>query len=189
MNLSRYSDEETARTSENCARQRAQNLRRYGAHSVLELCVGPSLRGLENAYREVGIRCRGNDIDPRWKAVYPKGDWILGDALIVKIPKDVDTVMFAPPLSRECSGKREDSLSIFKVVPSYTSFMLRDFPENVLRVCLCLPGRTFSTRKDRGDFYCLYSFLQRLPEFHRIEWDEIEEGCTKYVDICVSRRG
>jgi hypothetical protein len=189
MNLSGFSDSKTARTSEVCAQQRAQNLRSCGTRSVLELCTGPSLRGLENAYREVGIRCFGNDIDPRWKTAYPHGEWVLGDALTVKIPEDVDTVMFAPPLSHACSGKREDSLSIFEVRPSYTEFILRELPENIHVVGLCLPGRSFSTREDRTDFFYLLSEIRKIPGYSSLYWSPLSNGCTKYVDVYVSRQG
>src|SRR5512146_1716358 len=62
-NTSILSDDETARTDPECALQRAENLAVMGVESVLELCVGPSLRVLEAAYAQHGIVATGNDID------------------------------------------------------------------------------------------------------------------------------
>jgi len=57
MNISRFSDEKTARTINLCAQQRAINLATFDVKKVIELCVGPSLRTLAEAYRGVGIEC------------------------------------------------------------------------------------------------------------------------------------
>src|SRR5271165_6757205 len=106
MNLSLHSDETTARTRPACAAARAENLAALGVSSVIELCVGPSLRTLQAAYAKHNIRCTGNDITRRWKNYFPDGDWLLGDALAVDI-SPFDAAVFAPPVSLGCSGRRE----------------------------------------------------------------------------------
>lgn len=151
MNLSTVSDGDTARTLYECALQRAQNLYLLGATRVLELCAGPSLETLESAYETFGIKVTGNDIDKRWADYYPRGDWRLGDCLSISY-MDFDAVVFAPPLSRGCSGRREDALAIDQVFPRYTDFMARRF--GGVR-CLVLPARSFATRQDRAQFFHL----------------------------------
>lgn len=144
---------------------------------MLELCVGPSLEILEKAYEPFGISVTGNDIDPRWKSYYPKGNWILGDATKVDC-SGFDAAVFAPPLSKGCSGKREDSLSIDQVIPSYHDFLDSALP----RVCvLTLPGRTLSLKEDRSQ---LHKLVRHLSNRHRvIEVVPLKDKVTKYVDV------
>ena len=47
MNVSMFSNENTANTVDDVARNRAEWLRSLGAKKVIELCVGPSLKKLE----------------------------------------------------------------------------------------------------------------------------------------------
>lgn len=155
-NLSTYSAEETANTNPECARQRAENLAIMGARSVLELCVGPSLRALEKAYADFDIQVTGNDIDLRWPLHYPNGRWLVGDALAVDW-RGFDAVVFAPPLSAGCSGRREDALMINKVSPGYRAFMKR--PHHGIR-CMVLPARALATPVDRGQLHALLAAVQ-----------------------------
>ena len=156
-NLSQFSDSLTAHTNEEIAHIRAANVanhitnthgpmaQRGNIKNVLELCVGPSLKTLDEAYRNVGIKVVGNDIDFRWRKYHFHSNWIIGDCM--KIPWDTELVIFAPPLSRGCSGKREDSLMIEDVKPSYYAFLdewrKRQSPKMAMVV---LPGRSGATR-------------------------------------------
>lgn len=179
-NISLYSDAMTANTRLKCASQRAENLAillRPGAR-VLEMCVGPSLHRLEGEYAKYGIECVGNDIDKRWKNYYPTGRWIIGDALALDI-SNFDAVVFAPPLSKGCSGRREDSLSLEKVNPSYRNFLqaYRDFKGIKAMV---LPGRTLSVKHDRDELYKL------LNEINNYEVVPLRDKVVKYVDIYIN---
>lgn len=176
MNISTVDDETTARTCVTCAAQRAENLAALGAKRVLELCVGPSLRDLEAAYAAYDMTVVGNDIDPRWKRYYPRGSWIIGDARKVDV-SGFDAIVVAPPLSRGCSGKREDSLSLDQVVPSYYDFIALDAPLLVF----VLPGRTLSLRGDRAQ---LHRFLGSLAG--RTDVVPLREKVVKYVDVYYS---
>lgn len=176
MNTSLVADHLTAKTNKDVAKQRAENLFVLGAKNVLELCVGPSLRELESAYKLFNIKVTGNDIDPRWKRFYPKGNWIIGDALNIDY-KDFDAIVFAPPLSRGCSGKREDSLRISQVNPSYKDFLLVSSSFVGLKV-LVLPGRSLATRQDRKDFYNL---VFQFSNFEIVEMKS--KNITKYFDL------
>lgn len=175
-NVSIVSDDTTARTCVACAAQRAENLAALGVRRVLELCVGPSLRDLEAAYAAHEIAVVGNDIDARWKRYYPRGSWIVGDARSVDV-RGFDAVVVAPPLSRGCSGRREDSLSLDEVVPSYYDFVSMAAP----LIVFVLPGRTLSLRGDRSQ---LHRFLGSLSG--RAEVVPLREKVVKYVDIYYS---
>lgn len=175
LNISTHQDEQTARTCLECAHQRAENLSILGVGKVLELCVGPSLRALEGAYRRFGIGVTGNDIDPRWKGYYPAGKWLIGDAREIDV-SGYDAVVVAPPLSRGCSGKREDSLSLDKVVPSYYDFLNL----NSKVIVYVLPGRTLSIKEDRKQ---LHRFLAQLSG--KIEVVPLKKKVVKYVDVYV----
>lgn len=176
--LSKFSDDTTARTCASAALQRAEYLAILGVRSVLELCVGPSLRTLVGAYRQFGIDCTGNDIDQRWVDYYPKGKWLVGDAARMSTA-GFDAVVVAPPLSRGCSGRREDSLRMDQVVPSYYEFT--NLPNLV--VVYVLPGRTLSLRGDRAE---LHRFMSCLDG--RIEVVPLTDKVVKYVDVYVSRK-
>lgn len=151
MNISKFSDNKTAKTNITTAKQRAEFFNSLGIKSVIELCVGPSLKYLENEYSKYNIETFGNDIDKRWKEYYRNGKWIIGDCFNITIP-NVDAIVFAPPLSIGCSGKREDSLSIDNVFPRYDDFLKVYQGYNKLKVCV-LPGRTLSTKEDRKQYY------------------------------------
>ena len=176
MNISTVEDDATARTCTTCTVQRAENLATMGVRRVMELCVGPSLRALEAAYATVGIAVVGNDIDPRWQKYYPRGSWVIGDARKVSLA-GFDAVVVAPPLSRGCSGRREDSLSLEQVTPSYYDFVDLAVPLLVF----VLPGRTLSLRGDRAQ---LHRFLARLQG--RIYVVPLREKVVKYVDVYYS---
>lgn len=176
-NVSKFADNSTARTCPECAHQRAENLAVLGVKTVLELCVGPSLEALEQAYTEFGIKVVGNDIDPRWQTYYPSGEWLIGDATKLNT-SGFDAVVVAPPLSRGCSGKREDSLSLEEVTPSYYDFLGIKAPV----VAYVLPGRTLSVKEDRRQ---LYRFLSRLQG--RVEVVPLRKKVTKYLDIYLVR--
>jgi hypothetical protein len=175
VNLSRVEDEATARTDPECALQRAENLAVLGVRSVLELCVGPSLRSLEEAYGRFGIRCDGNDVDPRWRDYHPDGRWLLGDCFAVDW-SPYDAVVFAPPLSRGCTGRREDSLRVEEVLPRYADFVAR--PYGGLRV-MVLPARSLSTREDRRQFHRLVDWLPADV----VELTSGPRRIRKYVDV------
>lgn len=190
MNLSHFSIADTAITSLPCARQRAQNASILGGREVLELCVGPSLERLAASYAEYRIKCWGNDIDPRWKAHYPQGKWLMGDAFDVfrAHHKKFNFVVYAPPLTHGCSGSREDSLSINEVYPSYSTFidLVMEVKFNGC-VALVLPGRSWSTKVDRKQYFELKS--KALKHFV-IDEAALVDGCRKYVDLyLVFRRG
>lgn len=179
-NISLYSDAKTANTRLNCARQRAENLAillRPGA-KVLEMCVGPSLQRLEIEYARYGITCFGNDIDTRWKTYYPRGRWMIGDALDLDV-SGFDAIVFAPPLSRGCSGRREDSIPLEQVNPSYRSF-LQAYRGYTGVKAMVLPGRTLSLRHDRDE---LYKLLNDIPDYELVP---LRDKVVKYVDIYIT---
>lgn len=194
MNTSVVSNEDTASTNRECAKQRAEHLAICGVKSVLELCVGPSLQVLETEYKKYNINCIGNDIDVRWRTNYPEGVWHIGDALNISY-EGYDAIVFAPPLSAGCTGTREDSLLISQVRPSYRDF-LRIFydgmyiKEPMVKV-LVLPARCLSTRYDRQLFFKLINEIHKLK--HPGETIEVVELYTgkkkirKYVDIYIGR--
>lgn len=176
-NLSRLSDDDTARTDPECAAQRAEHLAALGARSVLELCVGPSLWTMEEAYARHGIRCAGNDLDARWARYHPSGTWLIGDALRVDW-SGFDAVVFAPPVTRGCTGRREDALRIDEVVPTYRGFVAR--PWSGIRV-MVLPARSIATREDRTEYHAL---LAEIGEPHEaIPLRAERRRIRKYVDV------
>lgn len=180
LNISLYKDELTANTRLNCAKQRAENLAillpRGG--KVLEMCVGPSLQRLEKEYNKYGLSCVGNDIDARWQSYYPSGKWMIGDALDLDV-SGFDAIVFAPPLSVGCSGRREDSLSLEKVNPSYYEFLRRYSNYHGVKV-MVLPGRTLSVKHDRDE---LHKLLYTLSKYDVVP---LKDKVTKYVDIYVT---
>lgn len=160
------------------AHQRAENLAILGAKKVLELCVGPSLQSLEHAYSAHGIEVTGNDIDSRWKDYYPNGNWEICDYSKVDHTK-YDAIVFAPPLSENCSGKREDSLSIDEVNPKYTEFM--DHVKNYDGVkVMVLPAKSVITRYDRTQ---LFKLLNKIPKYDLETLTCGRRKIIKYVDI------
>ena len=180
-NISAYSDLQTANTNILCAQQRAFNLAVLSSKKVLEMCTGPSLHVLETEYAKYDIKCWGNDIDPRWKEYYPQGNWIIGNALQLNIDlNEFDTIVFAPPLSNNCSGQRQDSLSINNVTPSYYTFLqgIQDFTGIIV---LVLPGRTLSLRSDKKQLYQLINFIGNK----KIEIVPLKNKVVKYVDIYI----
>jgi len=182
-NKSKFSDDSTARTNIESAKQRAENLSILRAKNVLELCVGPSLKTLSEQYRKYGISCTGKDIDPRWKSYYPKGRWIIGDCFQVDF-STFDAVVFAPPLSKDCSGRREDSLRIEEVTPSYRDFLNTKFSIGVL----VLPARSLSTREDRSEFYHLLSEAKKVGYVSVFESLFGLRNIRKYVELYIERK-
>lgn len=184
INVSNYTDEKTANTCLICGKQRAENLALLEVTSVIELCVGPSLAVLEQVYKSVGIfYVAGNDIDSRWRNYYPNGKWIIGDARHIEanILNEFDAAVVAPPLSRGCSGKREDSLNLKEVQPSFESFLGL---QNKVKVFV-LPGRTLSISKDRSDLHTfLYKIREKFP-LKSVDVVPLKNKVTKYVDVYV----
>lgn len=158
QNISTLAADKTATTRPGVASSRADIIASWGARTVIELCVGPSLRTLERAYAAHGVTCHGNDIDPRWRAHYPDGSWVIGDAMSVDV-SGYDCVVFAPPLSQGCSGKREDALQISDVTPGYDRFIdvMATQSRSQLYV-LVLPARSLSTRDDRRQLHRLIGY-------------------------------
>lgn len=184
MNVSQFQDANTANTNPSSAIQRAENLAALNVQSVIELCVGPSLSVLEQAYKTFNISVTGNDIEDRWRKFYPNGKWIIGDALKLDTSA-FDAVVFAPPLSKGCSGRREDSLSIDEVVPKYIDF-LNNLKSD--KVVLVLPGRTLSTRTDRKQYYKLLSNIVSLGfNCETIPLTAGRRSIVKYVDLYLTR--
>jgi hypothetical protein len=184
MNTSKVADNETARTCPDAAMQRAENLAIMGCKNVLELCVGPSLSVLQQSYRSYGIRCSGNDIQHRWSAYYRKGTWLIGDCLQVPY-EGFDCIVFAPPLSKGCTGRREDALPIDSVFPRYQDFLTRVRTQEVDFV-LVLPARSWATRQDRTQFHSLMNSLQLnglSPE--PVAITSGRRKITKYIDVYV----
>lgn len=175
-NISVVNDLSTANTKLTCAKQRAENLFLLGVKTVLELCVGPSLKVLEQAYSEYGITVFGNDIDKRWVRYYPKGKWIVGDALAIDYSR-FDCLVYAPPLSRGCTGRRDDALRVSQVTPKYEDFVLASNGFNGVR-CLVLPGRTLATKQDRSDFHALAT---KIESFELVPLKI--KGTSKYYDL------
>lgn len=186
LNVSTVQDDVTARTVENVALKRAENLKSMGCSNVIELCVGPSLRTLEEYYNRVGIQVTGNDIEHRWKEYYPEGNWIIGDSLKVDCSQ-YDAVVFAPPLSKGCSGERCDYLSIEEVIPSYYDFIESDPQSDI--IVLVLPGKTFSVQKDRKEYHKLLSYLysKGYKDIQSKEMKGNRNRVTKYVDVYIRK--
>jgi len=185
MNLAIFSDDLTASTQEECALQRALCMAGIGSvRRVLELCAGPSLPTFERAYAHHGISVTGNDIDSRWQRSYPGGKWLMGDALTVPLA-GFDAVVFAPPMSRGCTGRREDSLMVWEVEPGYLDFVARLGSFKGI-VVLVLPGRALATRDDRTQFYELQA---RLPvPSCPVTLRAGHKGIAKYHDLYLDLR-
>lgn len=184
-NTSVVYDEHTARTDPECATQRARHMAILGAKSVLELCVGPSLASLERAYIAHGMSVTGNDIEERWREYYPRGRWVMGDALEVD-PRPYSAVVFAPPLSQGCTGLRCDALRINDVTPGYRDFIRRLVTSGFHGLgVLVLPARSLATRQDRRQMHSLLSCLGDM-------WQEVvpltsgPRRIRKYVDVYFS---
>lgn len=185
QNVTVRSESETANTNGNSANQRAENLAVLGSKKILELCVGPSLQRLELAYNKFGMDVTGNDLEFKWQRYYPDGKWVIGDALKVDI-KPYDTVIFAPPLSTGCTGRREDSLFIEQVNPGYYSFLDKVSKEGYDGlIVLVLPARSLSTATDREQYYRLLSHLNSIG--FSVEQVPLTDGSSrqirKYVDL------
>lgn len=178
MNTSIVNNDSTARTNRNSAEQRAFNLSKYGINTVLELCIGPSLRILEECYSKYGISIVGNDIDVRWRDYYPIGNWIIGDCFDIDY-SSFDCVVFAPPLSRGCTGRREDSLLIDEIYPKYTDFISKAEQYNILKV-MVLPARSLVPGTDTRQ---LYKLLSNLMSYEMVILTEGRRNIRKYVDI------
>lgn len=187
MNISLYEDLKTASTNRICAKQRAEFLKQLGIRKVLELCVGPSLKILQQEYDKQNIECWGNDIDKRWKNYYQNSNWFIDDAFnVVKEQyRNFDAIVFAPPLSKGCSGKRNDSLSIFEVKPNYLDFikLIESLSYHGI-IILTLPGKTWSNRKEKTEYYKLLSYLYGKFEFEPLE---LFDGCRKYIDLILHK--
>lgn len=184
MNISNFSDQKTANTNIVSAKQRAAYLNSIHAHNIMKLCVGPSLKRLQAVYANYGISCWGNDIDSRWKEYYPQGHWMIGDALrLVQKLQRFDTIVFAPPLSKGCSGRREDSLYLKDVSPGYKEF-LQAYKQyiGVKNLVLVLPGKTLSIKSEKNEMYKLLSCInvpyQIIP---------LTNVCVKYIDILIPK--
>lgn len=188
MNTSVVENNITARTNPEAAAQRAENLSILGTKKVLELCVGPSLKVLEHFYRKHKIAVTGNDIEARWEKYYPSGKWVIGDALAIPYTGH-DTVVFAPPLSKGCTGTREDSLSVDEVFPKYTDFIFRAFKEKAVKTfVLVLPARSLATGPDRAEFHhLLHVISQARFKAEIIPLRTHRRKITKYVDIYMTR--
>jgi hypothetical protein len=183
-NISLFSNNKTANTCLVCAEQRAENLAALGVKSVIELCVGPSLAVLEKVYKQQGIfSVAGNDIDPRWKEYYPKGKWIIGDARQIEAASlsMFDAAVVAPPLSRGCSGRREDALGLTEVQPAFESFL--GLPNKVK--VFVLPGKTLSLSKDKSDLHAFMSKIKAMYPTSLVDFIPLKNKVTKYVDVYV----
>lgn len=183
MNLSKVSDHATARTDKDCSDQRAFNLAALGCNKVLELCCGPSLRTLEKSYSKYGLSVCGNDIEQRWQRYYPTGNWIIGDALKVSYLNH-DAIVFAPPLSKGCTGKREDALMINQVFPRYDAFLevaAKDLNKKYVLVC---PARSLATSNDREQLHHLLNKVRLYGfRYDAIQLKANKRQITKYLDI------
>ncbi|HEU5116104.1 MAG TPA: hypothetical protein VFT74_05445 [Isosphaeraceae bacterium] len=197
MNLAIADDDDTvARTCPEAAVQRAQRMYDHGITSVMELCVGPSLRQLHLAYRQKGIFCCGVDIDVRWKNYAEQwnlqNEMIVSDAL--RTMYHAQAVVFAPPVSRGCTGKREDMLRIDEVGPRYLDFLAEYVRQRCCGISrpqlavLVLPARsTRGDRIDREQFNRLRSDCYEYAD--HVETFEIKVGrrqITKYVELWLS---
>lgn len=182
-NTSQVEDEVTARTCLDVADQRAENLAILGVKNVIELCVGPSLCTLEQSYQRYGISCSGNDIQSRWSDYYRKGRWLLGDCF--QVPHEAfDGIVFAPPLSKGCTGRREDSLSIDEVFPRYTDFLSKLSPGKTF--VLVLPARSWATRQDREQYFNLLAKIHaRGYSADAVAMTSGKRKITKYIDLYV----
>ncbi len=184
-NVSTVADSATATTHTKAAAQRAEHLAILGVGKVLELCVGPSLKTLQQQYAAHNIHCVGNDIDRRWEKYYKAGQWRIGDCLSVDWT-GVDAVVFAPPLSRGCSGTREDALRVSEVFPAYTAFLQEWSRRGPDTAVLVLPARSLATQQDRREYRQLLYLLSEMG-ICSVEPVELVVGCRKYVDLYLTR--
>jgi hypothetical protein len=184
MNTSTVELDKTARTCVQAAELRAQYIANLGCKKIIEACVGPSLQTLEKEYSKHGIECWGNDIDSRWAKYYPKGRWILGNALDLSYI-GFDLVVFAPPLSKGCSGKREDALSPLKVMPSFLDFLATFANKSIKRAIITLPGRSLSTKQDRTETYHIINKASKIGivKTHPL----YVKGVLKYLDLQIDK--
>lgn len=180
-NLSKYKNGNTAKTCEECAAQRAEYLATLNVKTILELCVGPSLKVLEKHYRNYNLEVTGNDIDLRWKRYYPSGNWLMGDALSIYYKHDA--VIFAPPLTRGCSGRRADALQIFDVLPKYTDFLTKIHNFNGIAI-LVLPARAWATKWDREQYHHLLHIISAKGFEFEIK-PLVKDGIRKYIDLLI----
>jgi hypothetical protein len=133
-------------------------------------------------YSRYSITVSGNDIDDRWEKYYPEGRWIIGDALKINW-SSFDAVVFAPPLTHGCSGKREDSLMVNEVSPRYTDFLGSHF--NGIKV-MVLPARSIATSSDRKEMHkLLASVYAEQKEVSVIPLLAGKRGIRKYVDVYI----
>ncbi len=185
-NLSKYKDFETANTHCSIASKRAANIAQFKKKDILELCVGPSLSTLEKEYKKLGLNVTGNDIEFRWKKHYPNGKWLIGNCFDIDW-NPFDMIVFAPPLSKNCSGKREDSLMIESVNPSYYDFIKKLNKEKNKSAIIVLPARSISTKYDRNQYYKLLSFIQRNN--YNIKPIEMKDNknIRKYIDVFIDK--
>ena len=188
-NISVVSNDATARTQVGCATQRAEYLTILGTKKVLELCVGPSLKTLETEYNKYDIEVSGNDIDIRWKRYYPAGRWHMGDAFALDYSA-WDAVVFAPPLTKGCTGRREDALRINEVRPGYRAFIdvLKRQEYRGIAV-LVLPGRAKADPVDRQQYADLISYIWRQNYF-MVDECPLSIGArrtVKYTDLYLTR--
>ena len=102
----------------------------------------------------------------------------IGDALSIDV-SGYDTLVFAPPLSQGCSGRREDSLSLDRVTPSYEDFLEAYKNFKGIKV-LVLPGRTLSLREDRDKLHKLLSGIEHYDVV------PLRKRIVKYVDIYIN---
>lgn len=185
-NTSIVDDESTASTLWEVAKKRSDNLAFFGIKSVLELCVGPSLKTLEEAYAVNDISVVGNDIDKRWQRTYPKGNWLIGNCFDIEWKQEC--VVFAPPLSAGCTGTREDSLSIDEVFPKYSSFLAEWIGRDSEFAVLVLPGRSLATRSDRQQYYRLMSDIYQLGIHPQpIDMTAGHRRIRKYIDVYIQK--
>lgn len=186
-NISEVENEITARTCVDVCNQRAENLAILGVKNVIELCCGPSLRTLEQSYLRHGISCSGNDIQSRWASYYREGKWLIGDCF--KVPYEgFDGIVFAPPLSKGCTGRREDSLRIEEVFPRYRDFLLNVSTTKAKAFVLVLPARSWATKQDREQFFNLMAYIRSLglnPD--AVAMTSGKRKITKYIDIYVTK--
>lgn len=169
----------TAHTNLDSANQRARYIHKLGGKKVIELCAGPSLKDLEQAYSQFDIECWGNDIEVKYQLHYPQGKWLIGSCFDQDL-SSFDTIVFAPPLSTGCTGRREDSLSINQVTPSYYDFIDLVSKFNDKLKVMVLPARSLSTRQDKSE---LYKLLSQLESYTINPLTEGTRQIRKYVDI------
>jgi hypothetical protein len=182
-NISTISLDETARTSQAVAASRAKSLHQKQCSTVIELCVGPSLKVLEKEYSRYGIKTTGNDIDIRWTNFYKKGNWIIGDALELDLTR-FDAAVFAPPLTRGCTGRREDSLAISQIHPKYEEFLTKAVDHLPCKyLVLVFHGRVLSLRSDKSYLYKLFNMAYDIGFTNIVERKDAKNKVTKYIDM------